>query len=117
MNKLYTSFFIVFLSFSLNAFAETDKTPLSTDQLEAAKESSCSDQINVAVNGLVCDFCARALEKVFGKREDVTSIEVDLNIGKVVINTVKGADIDDATLTQLITDSGYDLVAIDKGCS
>ena len=69
------------------------------------------------VNGLVCDFCARALEKVFGKRDDVTGIEVDLNVGKVVINTVAGADIDDATLTQLITDSGYDLVAIDKSCS
>ena len=76
----------------------------------------CEDQIVVQVNGLVCDFCARALEKVFGKRSDVLAIDVDLNQGKVSINMQSGQTIDDATLRELITDSGYNVVAINKGC-
>tara|TARA_E500000331_G_scaffold183724_1_gene176890 strand:- start:287 stop:535 length:249 start_codon:yes stop_codon:yes gene_type:complete len=39
------------------------------------------------VNGLVCDFCARALEKVFLKREAVESIDVDLD-EKVILFTL-----------------------------
>ena len=39
------------------------------------------------VNGLVCDFCARALEKVFLKREAVESTDVDLD-EKVILFTL-----------------------------
>jgi len=34
--------------------------------------------VTVKVNGLVCDFCARALEKIFSKQDSVENIEVDL---------------------------------------
>lgn len=72
-------------------------------------------QIDVKVNGLVCDFCARALEKVFGKRDDVSDIKVDLDKGVVVIQTIDDKDIDDATLTELINDSGYNVTSIERG--
>ena len=81
--------------------------------VDAAK---CEDTINVKVNGLVCDFCARALEKVFGKRDDVEGIKVDLDNSNVVVTMKQGKTIDDETLTELITDSGYNVTAIDKGC-
>lgn len=66
----------------------------------------------VDVNGLVCDFCARALEKVFSKQEAVESINVDLDAKVVTINYVDGGSLDDETLTKLITDSGYNVVDI-----
>lgn len=64
------------------------------------------------INGLVCDFCARALEKVFGKRDEVTGIDVNLDTKLVTIGLKKGANIDDATITKLITDAGYNVVEI-----
>ncbi len=76
----------------------------------------CEDTINVKVSGLVCDFCARSLEKVFLKRGDVAGIKVDLGKGSVAVAMKSGLTIDDATLTKLITDSGYNVSAVHRGC-
>ncbi|MCY4378809.1 MAG: heavy metal-associated domain-containing protein [Candidatus Dadabacteria bacterium] len=78
--------------------------------------AACEDTINIKVSGLVCDFCARSLEKVFLKRSDVAGIKVDLGKGFVAVATKPGLTIDDATLTKLITDSGYNVNAIQRGC-
>lgn len=72
--------------------------------------------VDVQVNGLVCDFCARALEKTFGRRDEVQDITVDLDSGNVHIVMKEGKTLDDAILRQLITDSGYDVQSISKGC-
>lgn len=87
-----------------------------TKQVPGTEGAVCENIIKVQVNGLVCDFCARALEKVFGKRDDVSGINVDLDNGNVSIAMKNGKSIDDKTVTDLITDSGYNVVAIDKGC-
>ncbi len=39
----------------------------------------------VSVKGMVCDFCARGIEKTFIKDKTVKKIDVDLNKGKVLI--------------------------------
>lgn len=65
--------------------------------------------VTVKVNGLVCDFCAQALEKVFGKRDEVNAITVDLDNSEVIIDMVEGQKISDEELTALITDSGYNV--------
>ena len=70
--------------------------------------------VTVGVNGMVCDFCARALEKVFSKREEVSSINVNLDDKTVVVNIVDGADISDEELSKLINDSGYDVRTITR---
>ena len=41
--------------------------------------------ININVNGMVCDFCAQSIEKVFMKRSEVKGINVNLEDQKVVI--------------------------------
>ena len=61
------------------------------------------------VNGLVCDFCARALEKVFGRQEAVESIHVDLDEKVITIHFNEGQKLDDETIIELIADSGYDV--------
>jgi len=87
---------------------------LSFSSAMAAEE--CKDTINVKVNGMVCDFCARALEKVFGRRDDVAHIKVDLDNSNVIVEMKRGLNIDDAAITKLISDSGYDVKNINRGC-
>lgn len=70
--------------------------------------------IHVKVNGLVCDFCARAVEKVFNKRDEVVGTTVDMNKGLVILNIADGQSLDDATIEKLITDSGYDFVGVTR---
>lgn len=89
------------------------EAPAASNDMENAV---CEDTINVKVSGLVCDFCARSLEKVFMKRGDVAGIKVDLGKGSVAVAMKSGLTIDDATLTKLITDSGYNVSAIQRGC-
>lgn len=101
-------FFGIFFVLSGQSFAA---------QQEAQSVAVCKNQVAVEVNGLVCDFCARAIEKVFRKKEEVANIGVNLDAGKISITMNDNQSIDDETLTQLITDSGYDVVKINRGCS
>ena len=48
----------------------------------------------VSVMGMVCDFCARGIEKTFKKDKSVLKIDVDLGQGKVVIAYKKSKEID-----------------------
>lgn len=77
---------------------------------------SCTGEILIQVNGLVCDFCARALEKVFGEEEAVSDIAVDLDNSLVTVRTHADKHLSSETITQRITDAGYNVVAIDSGC-
>ena len=88
-------------------FDTEEKDVQSTTGIEGADYT-----IAVQINGLVCDFCARALEKVFGKRDEVSGIDVNLDTKMVTIGFKKDTDIDDATITKLIVDSGYNVVKI-----
>lgn len=103
MKNLLTYFALITLSLSNPAWSATT-------------DAACKDTINVKVNGLVCDFCARALEKVFGKRDEVSGINVDLDKGEVVIATKPGQTIEDDDIKSLILDSGYNVTDIKKGC-
>lgn len=70
------------------------------------------DTVLVSVNGLVCDFCARALEKVFSKQDEVAGIEVDLSQKMITVALNENAQLDDDVITKLINDSGYSVVSI-----
>ena len=84
----------------------------NSNQTFAAKEENCT--INAKVNGLVCDFCARAVEKVFGKREEVKDIKVDMDKSFVHIVMNEDKNIDDKEVEKLITDSGYNLAKLER---
>jgi pentapeptide MXKDX repeat protein len=66
--------------------------------------------IVATVNGLVCDFCAQALKKVFKKEEAVKALKVDLDAGEVRIFLKEGQMLSDAVVAKLIRKSGYSLV-------
>ena len=88
----------------------TTATPLATN------DKSCQQQLNIEVNGLVCDFCARALEKVFKANPAVDEILVDLQNGLVQVELVSEGALAEAKIEQMITDSGYNMVAVKAAC-
>ncbi len=91
---------------------------LSTSLNAKAEEVDCKNGVTANVNGLVCDFCARALEKVFSKREEFDSLNINLDEGIVNISFAEGKTMGDETVTKLITNSGYNVVSLTpKNCS
>lgn len=70
--------------------------------------------VTVDVNGLVCDFCARSIEKIFSKQAAVENVNVNLDDKIVTIGLKDGQELDDETITKLITDSGYDVEKISR---
>ena len=70
--------------------------------------------INVATIGMVCDFCAQAIEKVFMTRKEVQGIKIDLNNQNVVLFLKDNFNLDDNTILKLFEDAGYGVEKIDK---
>ena len=57
--------------------------PVRFDKFVMGLENSQIAVVNV--QGMVCDFCARGIEKTFKKDKNVKKIDVDLSKGKVLI--------------------------------
>ena len=66
----------------------------------------------IHVSSLVCDFCARAVEKVFGKEESIQAVKVDLDAKIIVLSFKDKQNMDDLKITDLITKAGYKVVSI-----
>ena len=66
-----------------------------------------SSTVYAYVNGLVCDFCARALEMTIGKKDAVKAIKVNLKDKVITINFNNNQRLEDSVITQLINDAGY----------
>lgn len=73
-----------------------------------------NEVLTISVNGLVCDFCARSIEKLLSKKESVKSIDVNLENMIITINLKKGKKLNDDIVRQVIKDSGYDVTEINR---
>ena len=67
----------------------------------------------VSVNGMVCDFCARGVEKAFAKDPDVMKIDVDLELGSVLIAYGSEAQPSERDINKRIRSNGLDVVDIE----
>ena len=75
--------------------------------------------IDIEVEGMVCDFCAQSIEKVFMKQPGVAVVYVNLDRGNV---QVKMADvfkenedgISDIRIRKLFEDAGYNVTNITR---
>ena len=67
----------------------------------------------VRVNGMVCDFCARGVEKTFAKDPDVMKIDVDLELGSVLIAYGSEAQPSARDIDKGIRSNGLDVVDIE----
>ena len=82
---------------------------LTTFNVTKSQEKLENEVLRISVNGLVCDFCARSIEKLFSKKESVKSINVNLEQMLITISLKKGKRLNDDIITKVITDSGYDI--------
>ena len=67
----------------------------------------------VNVNGMVCDFCARGVEKAFAKDPDVMKIDVDLELGSVLIAYSSKAQPNERDIDKRIRSNGLDVVDVE----
>ena len=77
-------------------------------------QTASAETISAKVDGLVCSFCATGIEKTFKAQSAVDHVKVDLDSKLVTVDTKPGQNLDDTTITKLITDAGYSVVGIDR---
>lgn len=71
--------------------------------------------VTADVLGMVCDFCAVAMTRTFGRRDEVSAVHVDLDAKTLQIVVREHGELDDETITDLVRRSGYQLEAIRRG--
>ncbi|MFI2303891.1 heavy-metal-associated domain-containing protein [Actinacidiphila glaucinigra] len=59
------------------------------------------------VAGLSCGHCKATLTRQIGALDDVLSVDVDLDTGRVTVTTANEPD--DALLAKVVDDAGYEL--------
>lgn len=92
----------------------TTATLVSTPEITAALEAG-GEPVVVNVLGAVCDFCAKAMNRTFGRRDEVAATYVDLDTKTLnIVLTVPGALTDDE-IDKLVIRSGYRAKAIHRG--
>jgi mercuric ion binding protein len=84
---------------------------LTSFNLLSAEESY---DITIHVKGMVCDFCARSVEKTFGSTKVVESINVDLDNGVIELKLKEGETLTDEKIKKLIKANGYALESIER---
>ena len=73
-----------------------------------------AEVIHVGVNGMVCAFCVKGLEKGLKKQDAVRDVDVDLDNKQVTVTTKDGQTLDDATLQAAIADAGFSTTSIKR---
>jgi copper chaperone CopZ len=76
--------------------------------------SAFAKEINVDVNGLVCEFCAVTIEKNFKKKDEIKEVKVDLDQKKVFLTFKDGKDLSDKEIADTIKNNGYNVVKINR---
>lgn len=82
-----------------------------TDQISAALANGGAPVV-VDVLGVVCDFCATAMNKIFGKRDEVAALYVDLDKKTLSLVINDGSDLSDKQIEKLAKQAGYRIAAI-----
>ena len=85
-----------------------------TPKIDAALAAG-GEPIVANVLGAVCDFCAKAMNKTFGKRDDVAAVHVDLDAKTLNLVMVPGSTMTDEALRKLVKKSGYKVDTIARG--
>ena len=85
-----------------------------TEDIESALADG-GEPIVADVLGVVCDFCALAMNKIFSKREEVAAIYVDLDTKALNLVLVPGASMSDQTIADLAVQAGYRIAEVRRG--
>ena len=87
---------------------------IRTEDIESALANG-GEPIVADVLGVVCDFCALAMNKIFRKREEVAAIYVDLDTKALNLVLVPGASMSDQMIADLAVQAGYRIAEVRRG--
>lgn len=93
--------------------AEGPAEMTTTAEIEAALADG-GKPVVAEVLGVVCDFCATAMNKIFGAREEVAAVYVDLDTKALNLVLRPEYDLDDLTIEMLAVQAGYRIAAIHR---
>lgn len=85
-----------------------------TGDIESALAQG-GEPIVADVLGVVCDFCALAMNKIFSKREEVAAMYVDLDTKALSLVLVPGTSMTDQTIADLAVQAGYRIADVRRG--
>lgn len=101
----------IIMSAAIVAFA----APAAIAQVEpAAMVHAEATMVTANVKGMVCDFCARSVTKVFSKNDAVENVHVDLDKGEIHIGLKPGASLSDDEVKNMVEKSGYSLTSVER---
>ena len=66
-----------------------------------------ADNIDIKVNGMVCDFCASTMEKAFLKNPNVESVSINLKTKYVHLDLKSGKNLSDEAIQSIVTNQGF----------
>ena len=96
-----------------DVFVDGSAIDVDPDQLKSFTADLQGGQVAVvSVMGMVCDFCARGIEKTFKRDKSVTKVDVDLSKGKVLIAFASTAPIDREAIDRKILANGQNVTAV-----
>ena len=82
-----------------------------TDEIDRALAEGGSP-IVADVLGVVCDFCAIAMNKIFGSQPEVAAVYVDLDTKALSLVLSPSGSLSDAKIADLAVQAGYRIAAI-----
>ena len=94
-------------------FVKGEKFDINPDRFDSFASGLKQVQIAIVnVNGMVCDFCARGIEKSFSKDMNLKKIDVDLSRGKVLLAYDIEKKISFDEIKKLIVENGQNATGI-----
>jgi len=98
-------------SHSHEVYVQGEKLEVDEKRFKIFLDGLTNSQVAVVnVNGMVCDFCARGIEKTFVKDKAVKRVDVDLERGKVLIAYTKEKEIDFDEIKSKILANGQNAI-------
>ena len=89
-------------------------TFLVASQIVTASIANATTSIKAEVNGMVCAFCAKGIEKKLNAMPEGQASFVDLKSRIVVLELKEGKDVAIEKFTQVIKDAGYTVSKVEK---
>lgn len=75
---------------------------------------AAGETVQIKILGMVCDFCAQSMEKVFMKTDQVESMDISLKDSLITLNMKEGQTFTDEAIEKYITDSGYKTESVQR---
>ena len=94
-----------------DVYVQGEKLEVDQERFKTFLNGLSDSQVAVVnVNGMVCDFCARGIERTFVRDKTVKKVDVDLERGKVLIAYTKDKEINFEDIMNKILANGQNAI-------